>query len=68
MINFLNLAWLVECQAECQKTLRKLSGELEFATQIVNLLDDDPSLRNELSNIYTRAMQTIEESVINASS
>lgn len=56
MVNLFDLKWLVQCQ----KQLKELAGEYEIAIKIVEILDEDPDLRDELSHIYTKAKRTIE--------
>lgn len=56
MTNYLSIKWLLKCE----KQLRELSDEVEFAKLIIQELDKDADLREQLSHVYVRALKTVE--------
>ena len=56
MVNMLDLKWLVRCQQQ----IKELSADPDYAELIKMHLDNDPQLREELSDIYVRALNTLE--------
>ena len=56
MVNLIDLGWLVRCK----KQLKDLADDPDYAQLIKQHLDNDPKLRDELSYIYVRALNTLE--------
>lgn len=56
MVNLIDLGWLVRCQ----KQLKELADDPDYAEIIKRHLDNDTELRDELSHIYVRALKTLE--------
>ncbi len=56
MVNLIDLNWLVRCQRQ----LKELADDPDYAEFIKQHLDDNTELRDELSYIYVRALNTLE--------
>jgi len=56
MVNLIDLKWF----GRCQQQLKDMADDPEFAHIIKRELDADPSLRDEISAIYVRALRTLE--------
>ncbi len=56
MVNLIDLNWLVRCQ----KQLKELADDPDYAELIKQQLDCNTELREELSYIYVRALKTLE--------
>lgn len=56
MVNLIDLGWLVRCQ----KQLKEMADDPDYAEIIKLHLDNDTELRDELSHIYVRALKTLE--------
>lgn len=57
MVSLFDLNWLKKCHFQ----LKEMASDPDFSGKIIEVLDADPELRNELSHIYTQALQTIEK-------
>ena len=55
MVNLIDLGWLVRCK----KQLKDLADDPDYAQLIKQHLDNDTELRDELSYIYVRALNTL---------
>lgn len=58
MVNFADLKWL----KQCKRQLRDMADDPDQALFIKEKLDQDPELREELADIYVRALRTLERS------
>jgi len=56
MVNMIDLDWL----KRCQRQLREMAEDSEYAQLILDELDKDAELREELSHIYVKALRTLE--------
>ncbi len=56
MVNYLDLKYLVKVE----KDLRDAADDPERAAQIKAYLDANPDVRDELADVYVRALRTLE--------
>ncbi|MDM4770875.1 hypothetical protein [Solimonas sp. SE-A11] len=56
MVNYLDLKYLVKVE----KDLRAAADDPQLAPQIKAYLDANPDVRDELADVYVRALRTME--------